>query len=141
MTLTSNVVKNVHMANFCSLVVKTELSPPCKNDSLTVPTDSEANVTTLADVGCAFMGNSLMTFDDARTFCQTGGGDIYAEGNFESLQEYLSTTSHVGKLKWGNERRNGYDQLSMMELLKGVKYDVKKYSSVNTKICRFCGLR
>lgn len=64
---------------------------------LTVPTESESNVSALADEGCVFIESSPMTFDDARTFCKDAGGDMYAGGNFASLQEYFSTAGYQGK--------------------------------------------
>lgn len=59
---------------------------------------SPTSLSSLADVGCVFQGPSHMTFDDARTFCQDAGGDMYVAGDFEGLQEYLATLNHPRKL-------------------------------------------
>ncbi|KAK3863311.1 hypothetical protein Pcinc_030911, partial [Petrolisthes cinctipes] len=63
--------------------------------TVTIPTEpTPANVSLLVNEGCVFLEPTPMTFDDARTFCNGEGGDMYVAGNFKNLQEYLGTFSY-----------------------------------------------
>ncbi|KAK3868356.1 hypothetical protein Pcinc_026241 [Petrolisthes cinctipes] len=61
------------------------------------PNESEASSVPFADLvaqGCVFLNPTLRTFDEARSFCQSEGGDMYVAGDFTGLQQYLGANTY-----------------------------------------------
>ncbi|KAK3890354.1 hypothetical protein Pcinc_005732 [Petrolisthes cinctipes] len=60
------------------------------------PNESEASSVPFADLvaqGCVFLNPTSRAFEEARSFCQSEGGDMYVTGDFTGLQQYLGANT------------------------------------------------